>query len=115
MRARLPTATAWCAIRSTTSARKFASAQPQALHALLDEVNEVDTWARDNVAQVAAQLSPLVGLDASILEVALKRTGYGVQPITDATLAYQQQIADAFSALKLIPGKLTVADARWKS
>ncbi|MFP3570782.1 sulfonate ABC transporter substrate-binding protein, partial [Paraburkholderia sp. SIMBA_030] len=38
--------------------------------------------------------------------------GYGVQPITDATLAYQQKIADAFSTLKLIPGKVTVANAR---
>jgi sulfonate transport system substrate-binding protein len=27
-------------------------------------------------------------------------------------LAYQQNIADAFSALKLIPGKLSVASAR---
>ncbi|CAG9249307.1 hypothetical protein BDI4_2480004 [Burkholderia diffusa] len=35
-----------------------------------------------------------------------------MQPVTDATLAYQQSIADAFSALKLIPGKVTVANAR---
>jgi len=96
------------------ASRKFASAQPQVLHALLDEINNVDGWARDNVSEVAALLSPLVGLDTATLEVALKRAGYGVQPVTDTTLAYQQQIADTFSALKLIPGKLTVADARWK-
>jgi sulfonate transport system substrate-binding protein len=35
-----------------------------------------------------------------------------VQPISDATLAYQQTIADTFSTLKLIPGKLSVASAR---
>jgi sulfonate transport system substrate-binding protein len=97
------------------AARKFAAAQPQVLRTLLEEVNGVDGWARDNIPEVAALLSPLVGLDTATLEVALKRTGYGVQPITDATLAYQQQIADTFSALKLIPGKLTVADARWKT
>jgi sulfonate transport system substrate-binding protein len=97
------------------SARKFATAQPRLLNALLEEVNAVDSWGRDNVAEVASLLSPLVGLDAATLEVALKRTGYGVQPITDATLAYQQQIADTFSALKLIPGKLSVVDARWKT
>ena len=94
------------------AARKYAAAHPQVLRALLDEVDAVDRWARDHVAKVAAQLSPLVGLDAPTLEVALKRTGYGVQPVTDATLAYQQNIADAFSALKLIPGKVTVANAR---
>ncbi|HDR9502499.1 sulfonate transport system substrate-binding protein [Burkholderia cepacia] len=94
------------------AARKYAAAHPQVLRALLDEVDAVDRWARDHVAKVAAQLSPLVGLDAPTLEVALKRAGYGVQPISDATLAYQQNIADAFSALKLIPGKLSVASAR---
>ncbi|CAD6514721.1 Putative aliphatic sulfonates-binding protein [Paraburkholderia kirstenboschensis] len=97
------------------AARKFAAAQPQLLNALLEEINAVDSWGRDNVTEVATLLSPLVGLDAATLEVALKRTGYGVQPITDATLAYQQQIADTFSALKLIPGKLSVVDARWKA
>ncbi|KVL46892.1 ABC transporter substrate-binding protein [Burkholderia territorii] len=94
------------------AARKYAAAQPQVLRTLLDEVDALDRWARDHVPEVATQLSPLVGLDAPTLEVALKRTGYGVQPVTDATLAYQQNIADAFSALKLIPGKVTVANAR---
>ncbi|WP_321782906.1 sulfonate ABC transporter substrate-binding protein [Burkholderia pyrrocinia] len=94
------------------AARKYASAYPQVLRALLDEVDAVDRWARDHTPDVAAQLSPLVGLDAPTLEVALKRAGYGVQPVTDATVAYQQNIADTFSTLKLIPGKLTVASAR---
>jgi sulfonate transport system substrate-binding protein len=93
--------------------RKFASAQPQLVHALLDELDHVDQWSRDNVPELAKLLSPLVGLDAPTLEVALKRTGYGVQPITPATLAYQQQIADTFTGLKLIPKKLVVTDARW--
>lgn len=97
------------------AARKFANAQPQVVHAVLDEVAKIDDWARDNLAALAAQLSPLVGLDAATLEVALARTGYGVQPIDAATLAYQQQIADTFTDLKLIPKKLVVADARWLS
>ena len=64
---------------------------------------------------VARLLSPLVGLDAPTLEVALKRTAYGVQPVTVETLAYQQRIADTFNELKLIPKKLTVSDARWNT
>ena len=95
--------------------RKFANAQPQVVHAVLDEVAKIDNWARDNIPVLAAQLSPLVGLDAETLEVALKRTGYGVQPIDAATLAYQQQIADTFTDLKLIPKRLVVADARWQA
>lgn len=93
--------------------RKVATAQPQLVHAVLEELDQVDRWARDNVPAVAAQLSPLVGLDTGILETALRRTSYGVQPIDPATLGYQQQIADAFTELKLIPKKLDVTEARW--
>jgi sulfonate transport system substrate-binding protein len=93
--------------------RKFAAAHAPVVHALLEEIATVDTYARANIATVASQLSPLVGLDASTLEVALKRTTFGVRPLDQATFAYQQQIADTFTDLKLIPKKLVVADARW--
>jgi len=43
--------------------RKFATAQPQLVHALLEELDHVDQWGRDNVPDVAKLLSPLVGLD----------------------------------------------------
>jgi sulfonate transport system substrate-binding protein len=97
------------------AARKFASAQPQLLHTLLEELDDVDQWSRDHVPEVAKLLSPQVGLDAATLESALKRAGFGVQPITDETIAYQQRIADTFSDLKLIPKKLAVTDARWNA
>ncbi|SAL40743.1 sulfonate ABC transporter substrate-binding protein [Caballeronia telluris] len=95
--------------------RKFASAEPQLLHALLAELDAVDKYGRDHVPEVARLLSPLVGLDAATLQVALERTAYGVQPVTAETLAYQQQIADTFNDLRLIPKKLVVSDARWKT
>ena len=93
--------------------RKIATAQPQLVHAVLEELDQVDRWARDNVPAVAAQLSPLVGLDTGVLETALRRTSYGVQQIDPATLGYQQRIADTFAELKLIPKKLDVSAARW--
>jgi len=97
------------------AARQFANGQPQVVRALLDEIAKVDAWARDNIPAVASQLSPLIGLDAPTIEVALKRQGYGVRPVDAATFAYQQQIADTFTELKLIPKKLVVTDARWQS
>jgi sulfonate transport system substrate-binding protein len=95
--------------------RKFATAEPQLVHALLAELDAVDKYGRDNIPEVARLLSPLVGLDAATLQVALERTAYGVQPVTAETLAYQQQIADTFNDLRLIPKKLVVSDARWKT
>jgi sulfonate transport system substrate-binding protein len=97
------------------AAKKFADKQPQLLHSLLAELDQVDQWSRAHIPAVATQLSPLVGLDAPTLELALNRASYGVQPIDAATLDYQQQIADTFTELKLIPKKLVVADAKWRT
>jgi sulfonate transport system substrate-binding protein len=96
------------------AARRFADSQPQLLRELLTELDLVDRWSRDHIPAVAAQLSPLVGLDTPTLELALNRASYGVQAIDAGTLDYQQQIADTFSELKLIPKKLVVADAKWQ-
>lgn len=85
------------------------------MHALLAEIAAVDNWTRNNIASVAVQLSPLVGLDTPTLEVALQRASYGVQAIDAPTLAYQQQIADTFSDLRLIPKKLVVSETRWQA
>ncbi|WP_414439489.1 sulfonate ABC transporter substrate-binding protein [Burkholderia sp. 22PA0106] len=95
------------------ASRAFANAHADLVHAVLAEIDATDVWARDHIPALAAQLSPLVGLDATTLELALGRASYQVEPITDATLAYQQQIADAFTALKLVPGKLDVTQTRW--
>jgi sulfonate transport system substrate-binding protein len=39
------------------------------------------------------------------------RTAYGTSPVSKAILAKQQQIADSFFALGLIPRKIRVLDA----
>jgi sulfonate transport system substrate-binding protein len=59
----------------------------------------------------AAALQPQIGLDQATLELALSRGGYGVRPVSDAVLAEQQRIADAFYDLKLIPRHINVRDA----
>ena len=41
--------------------------------------------------------------------------GYGVQPLDAAVTAEQQQIADTFHALGLLPKPLSVKDVVWKA
>lgn len=57
---------------------------------------------------MAEVLSPLIGIDARILEQVAKRRAYGVEPITEEVVAYQQKLADTFFRLKLVPKKLDV-------
>jgi sulfonate transport system substrate-binding protein len=92
--------------------RAFVGASAAALDVLLNQLREVDDWARGDIAAVAAQLSPSIGIPVPVIEVALKRQSYGIKPIDAAALAEQQKIADAFLALGLLPRPINVADAR---
>jgi len=92
-------------------ARGFVATNAQVLDAVLAELREVDAWARRDIAAVAAQLSPAVGIPAPVLEVALKRQSYGIKLIDQGALAEQQRIADAFGQLGLLPAPVKVADA----
>ena len=47
----------------------------------------------------------------SVAEQTLQRRAIGTVPITKAILAEQQQIADTFYALKLLPKKISILEA----
>jgi sulfonate transport system substrate-binding protein len=95
------------------ASRRFAAAQPQLVRAVLQDLAQADAWAKSDPAAVARQLAPLVGLDASIVELAARRAAYGATPVTAKVLASQQTIADTFSELKLIPKPIAVKGAQW--
>jgi sulfonate transport system substrate-binding protein len=95
------------------AARKFAATEPKLVHAVLEELAKADAWAKAHPAEVARELAPLVGLDASTVELAARRAAYGATPVTAQVLASQQTIADTFGELKLIPKRIAVHDAQW--
>ena len=82
------------------------------VEAILATLGEVDDWANGQSAgDVAEQFSPLLGIPAPILEVAVERRAYGVKPLDDEVVAEQQKIADTFFELGLIPKAIKIADA----
>jgi sulfonate transport system substrate-binding protein len=81
---------------------------------VLEALNEADQWTKDNIQAVAEQLSPSVGLPASVIAVSLKRESYGILPINDQVIASQQRIADTFVGLGLLPKPVTVSDLQRK-
>jgi sulfonate transport system substrate-binding protein len=93
------------------AARPFALKRADVVAIVLEEVAAVDQWAKTNHKEAAAALQPQIGLDQATLELALSRGGYGVTPVSDAVLAEQQRIADAFYNLKLIPKHINIRDA----
>jgi sulfonate transport system substrate-binding protein len=91
--------------------RSFVAANPRVLDVVLSQLGEVDRWAQGDIAAVAAQLSPSIGIAVPVLEAALKRQAYGIKPIDAAAIAEQQKIADTFYKLGLLPKSLKVSDA----
>ena len=96
------------------ASRSYAEANQPVIDAFLDELGKVDAWSKANQKEVAALLSPQLGIDIPSLEIASARRDYGVLPIDDAIIEAQQQIADAFLKLLLIPAKIEVQDAKLK-
>jgi sulfonate transport system substrate-binding protein len=76
-----------------------------------EEINALDRWSEANKDAFAGELSALLGLPKPVLDLSVGRSRYGVTPITRAILAEQQQIADTFFALKLIPKPIKVLEA----
>lgn len=93
------------------ASRSFAEGNKAAVDSVLDELNKIDVWAKENQKEVAELLSPQLGIDVPSLELASGRREYGLLPIDDSIVSAQQQIADTFYKLGLIPTEIQVKDA----
>ncbi|PZO38009.1 MAG: aliphatic sulfonate ABC transporter substrate-binding protein [Pseudanabaena frigida] len=95
------------------ASKEFIEKNPEALKQLLNEIKKESEYVKKNPAEISKVLSPALGLDAAIIEKAEKRRDHDVLPITDEVVAKQQEIADTFSKLQLIPKSIVVKEAVW--
>lgn len=93
--------------------RSFAEGSPDALKALLAALKTHADWGQAHRDQVARIIAAATGLPADIAQAALRRGRYAVDPLDDAILAGQQQVADTFHAIGAIPKAIRVRDAAW--
>ena len=92
------------------SSKKFIESDPRIVDLVLAQLSEVDDWAKGDIHAVADQLAPTIGLPVGVVEIALRRQAYGIKPITDSVIADQQQVADTFFALGLLPKQIKISD-----
>ena len=97
------------------ASRELAAKHPELIQAAIQELVKTDSWAAGHQHDVAELLAPKTGLPAPVLEVSLARLAYGVTPVDDEVLKSQQQIADTFFRLGLIPKPITIRDAAWNT
>lgn len=89
--------------------RDFAEAWPGTLDAALQEIAAVTRWAAGDLDGLADLAAAATGVDPQAQRIAVGRQEIDLRPVTPATLAAQQAIADAFHALGLIPRAVDVA------
>ncbi|GAB7127877.1 sulfonate ABC transporter substrate-binding protein [Amantichitinum ursilacus] len=91
--------------------RKFATAQPAVVKNVLSELQSADQWANANPAEAAKTLASQIGLPVDVVAATLPRNTLGLTPITPQVANQQQQIADVFKGLGLIPVPVKISDA----
>lgn len=93
--------------------RDFAQKQGALLAEILKTLQQTTHWAsanRDELVQLASQDT---GMDPEVWRTAYGRANLDLQPISTAHVAQQQQLADSFHALGIIPRKLQVQEIVW--
>jgi sulfonate transport system substrate-binding protein len=82
---------------------------------VFEALTETDAWMRTHRQEAAQRYAEFSGLGVAIVHRFLdRRSPSPVGPITPQILADQQQVADAFARLQLIPRPIRVADAAWQ-
>jgi NitT/TauT family transport system substrate-binding protein/sulfonate transport system substrate-binding protein len=95
------------------ASRAYAAQAPAVIDKIVASLGEVGAWCGGHPAEVAKLLSDGTGVPLQYMTRAMNRTSFRSVPMTDALLADQQQVADRFSGLHLIPTKLNVRDYAW--
>ena len=92
--------------------RDFAGANPDVVHAIIADLTETEAYAAAHHDEVTKLLAPAMGMEPAAVKRALDRLSFGVQPIDDHVMAGQQDIADLFASLNLIPMRIDLKEAR---
>ena len=91
----------------------FAANNGGSIDLVLKGLGEAATWADANRPAVAQALHEVTGVELAAQTLAADRTEFAVLPITAEIIANQQETADRFHKLGLIPRAITVRDAVW--
>lgn len=94
--------------------RSFAENYPDVIQAILEEQKKDEDWARNNISETAKILEKATSVKAENWKWSFeRRSSFGVVFMDEQIVAEQQQMADLFFNLKLIPKPVKVKDAVW--
>jgi sulfonate transport system substrate-binding protein len=93
--------------------KTFVASHPDVVVKTLDALAETAQWADSHRGEVAASLAEVTGVELAAQTRAADRQVFGVFPLDEAIIKNQQETADRFHKLGLIPRAIVVKDAVW--
>lgn len=96
------------------AAQSFAREHPDALAVAIEEIGRAGAWADANSQEAAELFSKATGTPLEVQQRVVARARYAVFPLNDDIVGSQQQVADRFHQLGLIPAKIDVREALWR-
>ncbi len=90
--------------------RKFYQENREAIKVFLEEVQKAQNWSKNNPKEISQLLSAITQLDPPTLEIMHKKYDFTLIPITEKIINKQQEVADKWYSLGLIPKKVNVRD-----
>lgn len=93
--------------------RDYAKSHADTINITLDALGEAAKWSAANRDKVAAALHEVTGVPLEAQTLAANRSEFGISKIDDKIIASQQETADRFYRLGLIPKQISTKDAVW--
>lgn len=90
------------------ASKHFSQNKADLVKTVLEELEKSDQWANEHPTEVAKFLAKDLGISQIALEVATKRRQYGVLKIDKHAIEVQQELADTFYELKLMPKSVDI-------
>ncbi|WP_082918160.1 sulfonate ABC transporter substrate-binding protein [Oceanobacillus sp. Castelsardo] len=91
-------------------ASKSFAENEEIINVILEEIENSSEWANNHHEELVEMLAPIFNIDEESIEKSVDRRVYGVEEITEDIIKEQQEIADTFYRLKIIPKEINVEE-----
>ncbi|WP_228259997.1 sulfonate ABC transporter substrate-binding protein [Acinetobacter sp. ANC 4779] len=97
------------------AAPEFVKQHPQAIKGVIQQINLADAWVQKNQQATANLIAKNTGLKPNVSRTFVQRrpSPSVAAPLTKKVISEQQQLANRFSELKIIPNQINIQQAVW--
>lgn len=88
----------------------FINDHPDVIDLVIEEIEKASDWANQHHDELVMMLAPILNVDETSVEMMVQRREYGLDDITEEMMQEQQEIADQFFELEIIPKRIQVEE-----